>query len=145
MVSAWVIWLVVAVGLLVAEMFSLDLVLVMFASGALAAAVAAGAGAPLVLQALVFALVSVLALAGVRPLAKRKLEVAKDPIKHGMDAIRGSNALVLERVDDYNGLVKIGGEQWTARAFDSTQVIEPGQTVQVIEVKGATALVWRQP
>src|SRR4051794_14195568 len=126
-------------------MFSLDLVLVMFASGALAAAIAAGADAPLLLQALVFAVVSVLALVGVRPLAQRRLSTSVPNIKHGIDAIKGSNALVLERVDDYNGLVKIGGEQWTARAFDSTQVIEPGQTVQVVEVKGATALVWRQP
>jgi membrane protein implicated in regulation of membrane protease activity len=144
-VSAWVIWLIVAVGLLVAEMFSLDLVLVMFASGALAAAVAAGVGAPLLLQAVAFALISVLSLAAVRPMAKKRLEIAKDPVKHGIDAIRGADALVLEQVDDFHGLVKIGGEQWTARAFDSTQVIEPGQTVQVVEVKGATALVWRQP
>jgi membrane protein implicated in regulation of membrane protease activity len=144
-VSAWVIWLVVAVGLLVAEMFSLDLVLVMFASGALAAAIAAGADAPLLLQALVFAIVSVLALVGVRPLAQRRLSESMPNIRHGIDAIKGSSALVLEQVDDHNGLVKIGGEQWTARSYDSTQTIEPGQTVQVIEVKGATALVWRQP
>lgn len=143
--SAWVIWLIVAVGLLVAEMFSLDLVLVMFASGALGGAIAAGVGAPLLVQALVFALVSVLSLAVVRPIAKNRLDVAQDPVKHGIDAIRGADALVLEQVDDYHGLVKIGGEQWTARAFDGTQVIEPGQTVQVVEVKGATALVWRQP
>lgn len=143
--SAWVIWLIVAVGLLVAEIFSLDLVLVMFASGALAAAVAAGVGSPLLLQALVFALVSVASLVVVRPLAKRKFEVASNSVRHGIDAIRGADALVLEAVDEHHGLVKIGGEQWTARAFDSTQVIEPGQTVQVVEVKGATALVWRQP
>lgn len=139
------IWLVVSVGLLVAEIFSLDLVLVMFASGALAAAVAAGVGAPLLPQALVFAVVSVLALVGIRPLAQRRLTDSVPHVRHGIEAIKGSSALVLEQVDDYNGLVKIGGEQWTARAFDSTQVIEPGQTVQVIEVKGATALVWRQP
>ena len=143
--SAWVIWLIVAVGLLVAEIFSLDLVLVMFASGALAAAVAAGVGSPLLLQALVFALVSVASLVVVRPLAKRKFDVASNSVKHGIDAIRGADALVLEAVDEHHGLVKIGGEQWTARSFDSTQVIEPGQTVQVVEVKGATALVWRQP
>nr|WP_205752802.1 NfeD family protein [Cryptosporangium phraense] len=143
--SAWVIWLIVAVGLLVAEMFSLDLVLIMFASGALAGAIAAGAGAPLLIQALVFALISVGSLAAVRPIAKRRLEIAKDPVKHGIDAVRGSDALVLQQVDEHHGLVKIGGEQWTARAYDSTQVIEPGQTVQVVEVKGATALVWRVP
>ncbi|TQS39936.1 NfeD family protein [Cryptosporangium phraense] len=139
------IWLIVAVGLLVAEMFSLDLVLIMFASGALAGAIAAGAGAPLLIQALVFALISVGSLAAVRPIAKRRLEIAKDPVKHGIDAVRGSDALVLQQVDEHHGLVKIGGEQWTARAYDSTQVIEPGQTVQVVEVKGATALVWRVP
>ncbi|MFI5954742.1 NfeD family protein [Cryptosporangium sp. NPDC051539] len=126
-------------------MFSLDLVLIMFASGALAGAIAAGAGAPLLIQALVFALVSVGSLAAVRPLAKRRLEIARDPVKHGIDAVRGSDALVLQQVDEHHGLVKIGGEQWTARAYDSTQVIEPGQTVQVVEVKGATALVWRVP
>ena len=42
-------------------------------------------------------------------------------------------------------LVKIGGEQWTARVYDATQILEPGQKVQVIDIKGATALVWRQP
>ncbi|WP_170324079.1 NfeD family protein [Cryptosporangium phraense] len=126
-------------------MFSLDLVLIMFASGALAGAIAAGAGAPLLIQALVFALISVGSLAAVRPIAKRRLEIAKDPVKHGIDAVRGSDALVLQQVDEHHGLVKIGGEQWTARAYDSTQVIEPGQTVQVVEVKGATALVWRVP
>ena len=139
------IWLIVAVGLLVAEIFSLDLVLVMFASGAAAAAVAAGVGSPLLIQALVFALVSVASLVVVRPLAKRKFELGHDPVKHGIDAIRGADALVLEAVDQHSGLVKIGGEQWTARAYDSSQVIEPGQTVQVVEVKGATALVWRLP
>jgi membrane protein implicated in regulation of membrane protease activity len=144
-VRAWLIWLVVSVGLVIAEMFSLDLVLIMFASGALAGALAAGVGAPLILQGLVFALVSVLALGVARPLAKRRLAITQDPVRHGIDAIRGSSALVLERVDEFNGLVKIGGEQWTARSHDSTQVIEAGQTVQVIEIKGATALVWRQP
>ena len=57
----------------------------------------------------------------------------------------GAGALVLARVDEHSGLVKIGGEEWTARAYDATQVLEPGQKVQVVDIKGATALVWRLP
>jgi membrane protein implicated in regulation of membrane protease activity len=142
-VQAWVIWLLVSVGLVIAELFSLDLVLIMFAAGALAAAGAAGVGAPLFAQALVFALVSVLALVLARPMAQRKLQPEAHHTR--IEALKGSSAVVLEQVDEHSGLVKIGGEQWTARVFDATQVLEPGQKVQVIDIKGATALVWRQP
>jgi membrane protein implicated in regulation of membrane protease activity len=62
----------------------------------------------------------------------------------GLEAIEGAEGLVLERVDVDRGLVKIGGEMWSARSYDATQVFEPGTRVRVIEVKGATALVWRE-
>lgn len=142
---AWVIWLIVSVGLVIAELFSLDLVLIMFAAGALAAAGAAGIGAPLFVQALVFSIVSVLALVLARPMAQRRLQPEGHHTRTGIEALKGTSAVVLEQVDEHNGLVKIGGEQWTARVFDATQVLEPGQKVQVIDIKGATALVWRQP
>lgn len=144
-VRPWVIWLVVSVGLVVAEMVSLDLVLIMLAAGAFAAGGSAALGAPVLVQALVFAIVSMLALIGVRPVAKKRFETSHTTVRHGIDAIKGSDALVLDRVDEHGGLVKIGGEQWTARAYDATQVLEPGQKVQVMDIKGATALVWRQP
>jgi membrane protein implicated in regulation of membrane protease activity len=54
----------------------------------------------------------------------------------------GSRAVVLERVDDRSGRVKIGGEVWTARAFEEGDVIEPGATVHVAKIEGATALVY---
>jgi membrane protein implicated in regulation of membrane protease activity len=139
------IWLIVSVGLVVAEIFSLDLVLIMFAAGALAAAGTAAIGAPVFVQALVFAIVSVFAFGLVRPLAQRKLQASGDQTPMGIEALKGSTALVLEQVDEHSGLVKIGGEQWTARVYDATQILEPGQKVQVIDIKGATALVWRQP
>jgi membrane protein implicated in regulation of membrane protease activity len=139
------IWLLVSAGLVVAELFSLDLVLIMLATGALAAGGAAALGAPLVVQALVFAIVSVLALFGVRPVVRRRLENTTAETKHGIEALKGADALVLARVDEHSGLVKIGGEEWTARAYDATQVLEPGQKVQVVDIKGATALVWRLP
>ena len=58
-------------------------------------------------------------------------------------AIEGTSCLVLERVDADHGLVKIDGETWRARSFDGTQAYEPGDRVRVIEVKGATAMVWK--
>jgi membrane protein implicated in regulation of membrane protease activity len=139
----WVIWLVFGVGLAVAELLSLDFVLIMLAAGALAGSAAAGLGAPLLIQALVFALVSALALVLVRPLARRHLQ-GGSPIATGVAALEGREALVLEQVDAHSGLVKIGGEHWTARPFEERQVLAPGETVEVITIQGATALVWRK-
>jgi membrane protein implicated in regulation of membrane protease activity len=141
----WLIWLIVSVGLVIAEIFSLDLVLIMFAAGAAAAAGTAAFTDNLFVEALVFAIVSVLALVVARPVMQRRLHPIGDGSRTGIEAIKGSSAVVLEKVDEHSGLVKIGGEEWTARVFDATQVLEPGQKVQVIDIKGATALVWRQP
>jgi membrane protein implicated in regulation of membrane protease activity len=139
----WLIWLLLAVGLAVAELLSLDFVLIMLAAGALAAAAGAGLGLPVAVQALLFALVSGLALLLVRPIARRHLQ-SGSPIATGIAALVGKDALVLEEVGSHSGLVKIDGEQWTARPFAEGQVIEPGATVEVISIRGATALVWRR-
>ncbi|GAB3810046.1 NfeD family protein [Micromonospora zhanjiangensis] len=140
-----VLWIVLGVVLAVAEIFTTTLFLIMFAVGALAAAGAAALGAPIALQALVFALVSALTVVAVRPTIKKHLESATDdhgtPI--GVAAIEGADALVLDRVDADGGQIKIDGELWTARAYDGTQVFEPGERVRVIEVRGVTAMVWR--
>jgi membrane protein implicated in regulation of membrane protease activity len=141
----WLIWLIAAAGFIIAELFSLDLVLIMFGAGALVAALAAGLQAPLLLQTLLFAGIAIAGVVLVRPLAKRRLAAGEPATKHGMEAVRGAEALVLTRVDEHSGLVKIGGEEWSARAYDAAQTFEPGEKVNVIEVKGATALVWRQP
>jgi membrane protein implicated in regulation of membrane protease activity len=140
-----VVWIVLGVILAVAELFTATLVLIMLAAGAFAAAIAAGFGAPVTVQALVFAVVSALAVAAVRPVIRRHrrpaIETGDTPF--GVEAIEGSAGLVLEDVDADHGLVKIEGELWTARAYDVTQVIPKGERVRVVEVKGATAMVWR--
>jgi membrane protein implicated in regulation of membrane protease activity len=141
-----VLWIALGVVLAIAEIFTVSLVLIMFAAGAFAAAVAAALGAPVAAQAGVFAVVSVLSLVAVRPVIQRHRQ---EPVEggeesFGMAAITGSTGLVLEQVDTDHGLVKIDGEMWSARAYDATQVIEPGQRVRVIEVKGATAMVWHE-
>jgi membrane protein implicated in regulation of membrane protease activity len=138
-----VLWVVVAVGLAIAEVFTGTFVLIMLAAGALAAAATAAVDGDLWAQGLVFALVSALALILVRPVVKRRLDQGGPEAQIGLAAIEGSTGVVLERVDADQGLVKIDGEMWRARSFDGTEVYEPGERVRVLEVKGATAIVWR--
>ena len=137
------LWLLLAVGLAIAEVFTSTFVLIMFAAGALAAAGVAALDGGLALQGIVFAAVSAAALFGVRPAIRRHLDKAGAGTPLGLAAIEGAEGLVLEQVDADHGMIKIEGELWSARAFDTTQVIEPGERVRVIEVKGAIAMVWR--
>nr|WP_240942399.1 NfeD family protein [Planosporangium thailandense] len=137
-------WLVVAVVFGIAEVFTGTFVLLMLAAGALAAAVTAAADGELWAQGLVFALVSALALVVVRPAIKRHLDTGGGTeAQIGLAAIEGSTGIVLERVDADHGLIKIEGELWRARSFDGTEAYEPGERVRVIEVKGATVMVWK--
>ncbi|MER7335376.1 MULTISPECIES: NfeD family protein [unclassified Micromonospora] len=140
-----VLWIVLGVVLAVAEIFTTTLFLIMFAAGAFAAAGAAALGAPVGVQAIVFAVVSALTVLGLRPTLRRHRRSALESGEQafGVEAIEGSAALVLERVDAGQGMVKIDGELWQARSYDASQVFAPGERVQVIQVRGATALVWR--
>jgi membrane protein implicated in regulation of membrane protease activity len=140
-VGAWVAWLVVAALLAVGEVLTLGLVVGLIALGAVGGAVAALAGGGVVIQVLVFLAVSVALLGVVRPVARSHRRQPR-AIRTGTAALVGARALVLERVDLHGGRVKIGGEVWSARAFDETQTIEPGQTVEVVKIEGATALVY---
>ncbi len=139
------LWIVLGVLLAVAEIFTATLFLIMFAVGAFAAAGAAALGAPVGVQAVVFAAVSALTVLAARPVIRRHQQTAAESgdTPFGIEAIEGSTALVLERVDADQGMVKIDGELWSARAYDATQVLAPGERVQVIQVRGAVALVWR--
>jgi membrane protein implicated in regulation of membrane protease activity len=140
-VAAWVVWLVVAALLAVGEVLTLGLVVGLVALGAVAGALAALAGAGIVLQAIAFLVASVALLGLVRPIARAHLRQPRS-LRTGTAALVGARALVLERVDMHGGRVKIGGEVWSARAYDEAQVIEPGATVEVFQIQGATALVY---
>jgi membrane protein implicated in regulation of membrane protease activity len=136
------LWVLAAVGLAVAELFTSSFFLIMFAIGAASAAAAAALGAPVTVQALLFVIVSLIATAGLRPALRRHFgrdSGAPVPVAE----IAGSEAVVLERVDAQKGVIKIDGEYWQARALDSAQVMEPGERVHVVEIKGVTAIVWR--
>jgi membrane protein implicated in regulation of membrane protease activity len=143
-VDPWLWWLVVAVLLAIAELFTGTFVLLMISAGAFGATLAAALGAPPVIQILVFTATSGLGLLGVRPALRRRLDTGLAHPEKFSAGIEGAECEVLERVDLSQGLVRIGGQMWRARPYDATQVLEPGERVRVIEVKGATALVWRE-
>lgn len=141
---AWLIWLIAAGALAIAEALSVDLVLIMFAAAALLAAGAAALAAPAALQVAVFAAASLALLVVVRPLAKRRLELPHHE-RMGIEALVGRNAVVTHTVDEHGGRVKLAGEEWSAETFDPTQVLEVGRTVRVMEIRGAAAVVWAEP
>ena len=136
----WVIWLVVAAALGAGEVVSLSFFLGPIALAATIAAAAAAVGADIEIQFAAFIVGSIATLGIVRPIARRHLRTPAH-IRTGAAALVGSRATVLERVDADGGRVKLGGEVWTARAFDEDRVIEPGARVEVLKIDGATALV----
>jgi membrane protein implicated in regulation of membrane protease activity len=142
--TAAVIWLIVGVLLVVAELLSGEFVLLMLGGGALAAAGASLLVGGPVVGGVVFAVVSVLLIFAVRPALRRRLERGLDPAVMHHQALLGSTAIVVARVDEHGGRVKIGGDLWSARASDGHQAIEPGARVTVVSISGATATVVAQ-
>ena len=136
----WVIWTIAAAALAAGEILTLDFFLGPIAIAAALTAIVAAAGAGTEVQVAVFAIASAASLALIRPLAKRHLHTPPR-IRTGTAALIGARATVLERVDAHRGQVKIGGEVWTARAYDEDDVYEPGARVDVMKIEGATALV----
>jgi membrane protein implicated in regulation of membrane protease activity len=141
-VDAWLAWSIAAVALVVGEIMTPGLFFLgPIALAAVAGAVASLVGAPLWLQLIVFAGASFASLALLRPIARRHLRMPH-AIRTGAAALVGARAVVLQRVDANGGLVRIGGEDWSARAYMPDQVLEPGVQVEVAEISGATALVY---
>jgi len=140
--SAWLLWLVAACVLGAGEMHQGGFYLGPFAVGALVAAIVALAGASLALSVVALVVGSLAALAILRPVATRHRRLPPS-IRTGAAALIGRRATVLERVANVEGVgcVKIDGEVWTARSFDDEQVYEQGERVEIVEIRGATALV----
>jgi membrane protein implicated in regulation of membrane protease activity len=137
----WTAWLVLAVALGVAEMVSLDLVLIMVAVGAVVGALAALASFPIILQILLAAGASTAMLALVRPNLVKKLHQGPDLVS-GMDKLVGQQAVVTEALSAHHpGRVKLAGEIWSARPYDESMTIASGQMVEVFAIRGATAYV----
>jgi len=138
------IWVIAAAVLAGAETLSLDLVLIMCAGGAAGGAVTAALGGGAILQIVVAIVVSAVLLGFVRPIAKRHL-VGIGTHQTGSAALVGKQAVVLRAVDAHDGRVRLNGAEWSARSYDQTQTLPVGATVRVMEIDGATAVVWKEP
>jgi membrane protein implicated in regulation of membrane protease activity len=140
--SAPVLWILAACAFGVGELLTTSFFLAPFAVGALVAALVAAIGAGAGLAWATFFVVSLLMLWVVRPIARSHRRMPPQ-IRTGTAALVGKRAIVLERIANHEavGCVRIDGEVWTARAYDDDRVIEAGTPVDVIEIRGATALV----
>lgn len=138
--EAWVIWLIAAAAAAVGEILTLSFFLGPFAVGATLAMIAelAGAGTGVALGA--FAAGTGASFVLLRPIVVRHRKMPP-AIRTNTDALVGRTATVVERVDADAGSIKLEGEIWTARPYDDDEVIEAGTRVQVIAIRGATALV----
>lgn len=136
---AALIWLILGVALVAAEILSGDFVLVMLGVAALGAAGVSALGAGELVSAAVFAVLALGLIVGARPALKRRLTAGQDH-KSGVEALLGSTAVVVSTVDAHGGRVRIGGDVWSARSLDHS-VLEPGAEVTVVEIQGATAVV----
>ena len=138
--ESWIVWLVLAAVLGVAEIMTTTLAFGLIAVGAVVAGVVGVAGAGLPFQLIAFAVASAAGLGVVRPIAVRHI---KQPplLRTGTSALVGRSAKVVEEITDDGGKVRIGGELWSARPYNESQAIPVGSTVDVFAIEGATALV----
>jgi membrane protein implicated in regulation of membrane protease activity len=138
---AWFVWLLAAAALGVAEFFTLTLVFGLLAGAAVVAAVVAGVGVGVLGQFVAFGVAAAAGLLAVRPVALRQM--TQSPLtRDGSDALIGRRAEVMQEVTATRGLIKLSGEEWSARAFDESLVIPVGALVDVMEIEGATAIVY---
>jgi membrane protein implicated in regulation of membrane protease activity len=138
---AWIVWLIVAAVLGAAELMTTTLALGIIAVGALVAAVVGAFHLSVPIQLAAFVAASAAGLGFVRPIAMRHI---KQPplLRTGSAALVGKSAIVLEEVTGHSGRIRIGGEEWSSRAYDETAVIPVGRTVDVVQIEGAHALVF---
>jgi membrane protein implicated in regulation of membrane protease activity len=138
---SWIVWLIVAAVLGVAELLTTTLAFGLIAVAAVVAAVVGMFHLDLGLQLAAFAVAAGAGLVFVRPIAMRHI---KQPpaLRTGTAALVGRSAIVLEEVTEHGGRVRIDGEEWSSRPYDESLVIPVGTKVHVMQIKGATALVY---
>jgi len=143
----WLLWFVGAIALVVAEMFTPGFWLACLGIGAVAAGIAAlvpGVGAAF--QGIVFAVTSLVSMAGLRPVLLRHFQLGPGAgVRTGVDALLGKGGIVTERIEPGSGLgrVKVEGEDWRGASMDAG-VIEAGTRITVIQVDGTTLMVEKE-
>ena len=140
--GSWVLWTIIAAAFTLGELHTNSFYLAPFAVGGAIAAVLAAVGAGGVVAVVAFVAAAILFMLLLRPIAERRRRNAP-VLRTGAAALVGQPALVLERIANREGVgtVRIGGEVWTARSYLQDEVIPAGEEVEVVEIRGATALV----
>ena len=138
------IWLVLVIILTGIEIITLGLATIWFAGGALAACIVALCHGPLLLQVIVFLLVSIVLLLFTRPVAMRYLN--KNRTKTNVDSLIGQEAVVLQEINNIKakGTVRINGMEWTARTAEGQEIIPSGEVVTVMKIEGVKLIVQRK-
>jgi membrane protein implicated in regulation of membrane protease activity len=138
----WVIWLLAAVVFAIGEIATTSFFLAPFSIGAFSAAAVSLIGGGATASWVVFAVVTTVVFLGVRPVARRHLRQPAQ-VRTGAAALVGRPAIVAERIanDEGTGIIKLDGEIWTARAWDESRIFDAGDKVEVVEIRGATAMV----
>ena len=139
--GAWIIWLIVAAVLGVAELLTVTFALGLLAVAAVAAGVVGAAGLGLPAELGAFAVVAAAGLGLVRPIAVRHIK-HPPPLRTGVAALVGKTGVVVAEVNGDGGRVRIGGEIWTSRSYDESTVIPVGAKVDILQIEGVTALVY---
>jgi membrane protein implicated in regulation of membrane protease activity len=137
----WLLWLIAAGLFAAGELASVDFVLLMFAGGALGGMAVALLGGAVALQFAAFVLVSLALIVVVRPIARRHLMEGTPQMLDGVDAVVGRTARVTQAVDRHSGRIKLGADEWTARSQYDGEAFAIGETVRILKVEGATAVV----
>jgi len=140
--DAWTVWLGAACVLGIGEMHQGGFYLAPFAIGAGLAAIVGLLGVGVLLSTIVFLAASGIVFGTLRPVARRHRRLPPS-IRTGAAALVGKPAIVIERIANSEGVgcVKVDGEVWTARSYDEDEIIDTGERVEVVEIRGATALV----
>ncbi len=141
----WLVWLAIAIVLAAIETLTVNFVFVMLAGGALAASLSAAVGLPYALQVVVGVVVAVLLLSLVRPFLRRRFLRVEGGLGIGAPSLVGRQAWVLQPVSETDGRVKLAGEVWSARVPDGGRPCDPGEEVRVVEIRGAIAIVSKEP
>lgn len=139
--SALWVWVILIVAFIIAEIATLGLTTIWFAGGAAVALGVCIAGGSIWVQIVVFIVVSLVLMALIRPYAKKRFNTKRT--RTNVDSVLDQTGIVLKQIDNLQaqGLVKIGGQEWTARSTDPEVVIEPGEEVVVDRVEGVKVIV----
>ncbi|MGI6731372.1 MAG: NfeD family protein [Anaerovoracaceae bacterium] len=138
-----IVWILIAVIFAIIEAFTMGLTTIWFTIGGVGACLVALAGGSILLQVVVFLVVSIVLLYFTRPLAEKKLKIGHE--KNSIDQIIGKSALVTEDIEPYHtGQVKLDGQIWTAVSKHNQDTLVKGEEVRILKVEGVKLIVERK-